>query len=435
MTSKSSGLDNQLSDLASRRFADYKRRRDVEFGRRLESLQGEANRRGIFDSGFYLNDRTDAFLEELRVRTAELWRLLKEVLSASAAPFTDAMMGEVKRFVSDWVRGEGSELTERLRRDLSSNEASRHRLADITDAIPFIEDGLFAEIELFARQAALAEGSTSIVRPSAMPDPRKVFVVHGRDAEIRKDVFDFLMAVGLEPIEWSGAVRMTGKGSPYIGEVLDSAFARAQAVVVILTPDDEVRLTGSLLSPSDGPTEREIRLQPRPNVLFEAGMAFGHQPDRTILVEIGSPKPFSDVAGRHAVRLTNDRDRRQDLADRLKTAGCVVDVSGDKWQSVGDFEITRESSWASGASLLESGAHTIRYVDMDYPTDIGFVDRLKEEGFDVAWCGDSKLARRLDVDGWSLATSRARSGKEVIFKMHDMPEDKTLIKRRDGVDR
>jgi len=144
-----------------------------------------------------------------------------------------------------------------------------------------------------------------ISRPfSASPDPRLVFVVHGRDPNLRRSFFVFLRALGLEPLEWSKAVRLTGKGSPYIGEILDTAFSTAQAVAVMLTPDDQVRLLPELCSPSDPPEEYEYRLQGRPNVLFEAGMAFGRYPERTILVEIGDVKKFSDVAGRHAVRLT-----------------------------------------------------------------------------------------------------------------------------------
>jgi hypothetical protein len=41
---------------------------------------------------------------------------------------------------------------------------------------------------------------------------------------------------------------MTGKGSPYIGEVLDAAFSNAQAVVVVLTGDDFARLRDDLLA-------------------------------------------------------------------------------------------------------------------------------------------------------------------------------------------
>jgi predicted nucleotide-binding protein with TIR-like domain len=55
-------------------------------------------------------------------------------------------------------------------------------------------------------------------------------------------MFDYVRSIGLEPLEWSSAVKATRKGSPYPGEVLDKAFAKASAVIVLLTPDDEVQL-------------------------------------------------------------------------------------------------------------------------------------------------------------------------------------------------
>lgn len=67
-------------------------------------------------------------------------------------------------------------------------------------------------------------------------DPRKVCVIHGRNELARKGLLEVLRALGLDPIEWSEAVRITGKGSPCIGEVLDTAFSNAQAAVVLQTP-------------------------------------------------------------------------------------------------------------------------------------------------------------------------------------------------------
>src|SRR5207302_7638293 len=79
--------------------------------------------------------------------------------------------------------------------------------------------------------------------------------------------------------------------------------------------------------------------QARPNVLFEAGMAMGRNPKRTVLVQVGDLRPFSDVGGRHVLHLNNSSERRQDLADRLKTAGCLVDLSGRDWHKVGSFTL------------------------------------------------------------------------------------------------
>lgn len=149
-------------------------------------------------------------------------------------------------------------------------------------------------------------------------------------------MFDFLRAIGLHPIDWSEAVKLTEKGSPYIGEILDAAFAAARAIVVLMTPDEFARLRPEYADPDDA-GDLEASAQPRPNVLFEAGMGIGRDPDRTILVELGKVRPFSDVAGRHVVRMDGSTARRKELAERLRTAGCEVDLSGDDWRVLGDL--------------------------------------------------------------------------------------------------
>src|SRR5262249_2683902 len=125
-----------------------------------------------------------------------------------------------------------------------------------------------------------------------------------------------------------------GKGSPYVGEVLDAAFRHVQAIVVLLTPDERVELRSDLRSNEE---DNRVGMQPRPNVLFEAGMAFASHPDRTVLVQVGKIRPFSDIAGRHLVMMNNSPARRQELAEKLRLAGCAIDTSGADWHSAGDF--------------------------------------------------------------------------------------------------
>jgi predicted nucleotide-binding protein len=72
-------------------------------------------------------------------------------------------------------------------------------------------------------------------------------------------------------------------------------------------------------------------------VIFEAGLALGKYPDRTILVQVGNLRPFSDVAGRHFIQLRNSSKSRQELAQRLKLAGCEVDLTGTDWHDAGSF--------------------------------------------------------------------------------------------------
>ena len=109
-------------------------------------------------------------------------------------------------------------------------------------------------------------------------------------------------------------------------------------VVVLFTPDDEAKIKDQFRVEGDPPHEFKLMGQARPNVLFEAGMAMARSQDRTVLVELGNLRPYSDLDGRHTIRLDNSTKRRQELAQRLQTAGCPVNVEGTDWHTVGDFE-------------------------------------------------------------------------------------------------
>jgi len=167
--------------------------------------------------------------------------------------------------------------------------------------------------------------------------PNAVFVVHGRDSAVKNAVFAFLRSIGVKPIEWTSAIGLSKKAAPYVGEILDAAFAKARAIVVLMTPDDLAQLRPDLLQPSDKPYERVLTGQARPNVLFEAGMAFATHPDRTVIVQLGNVREFSDVAGRHVVHMSNEYSRRQEFATKLTNAGCDVDTTGTDWVNDGDF--------------------------------------------------------------------------------------------------
>lgn len=160
--------------------------------------------------------------------------------------------------------------------------------------------------------------SSSTAEPAPSPhekDPRAVFVVHGRNKALSDAMFEFLRAIDLRPIEWDRAVELTGEASPYIGQILDAAFNHAQVVVVLMTPD-EIAYLQTQYGSGDSDSDTLPAAQARPNVLFEAGMALGRDAKRTVLVEVGAVRPFSDVAGRHTIRLANDTETRQALTNR-----------------------------------------------------------------------------------------------------------------------
>jgi predicted nucleotide-binding protein len=172
---------------------------------------------------------------------------------------------------------------------------------------------------------------------SKRPIGNKVWVVYGRNESARKALFDFLRAIALQPIEWNSALAATRKGSPHIAEVLDAGFSKAVATIVLFTPDDEAKLKDEFIKRSDPRYERRLTGQPRPNVLFEAGMAFGRHPENTIIVQVGTVRPISDLSGRHVVHLTGSFESRHQLIVKLRTVGCPVDDTGDEWHDAGSF--------------------------------------------------------------------------------------------------
>jgi predicted nucleotide-binding protein len=153
-----------------------------------------------------------------------------------------------------------------------------------------------------------------------------VMVIYGHDQEANEALFAWLRTIGLQPKEWSQLIQLSGSASPYIGQVLEHAFQNVQAVVALFTPDEHVR-----------GTDNTWRLQARPNVLIEAGMALITHPDRTVLITLGSQELPSDLAGRHYVRLDGTSRSLNEIANRLQGAGCEIDRTGSHWLDPASF--------------------------------------------------------------------------------------------------
>ena len=178
------------------------------------------------------------------------------------------------------------------------------------------------------------------VRSGKPAKPKKqdnsVFVISGRDAAVTESMYQLLDALGCRPVEFHQAVARMKVGNPFIGDVLDKAFETVQGLVVLFTPDDEAKLKEQFLKTHGDAAEKRLTGQPRANVIFEAGMALARHPDKTLMVQVGPMKSFSDISGRHLVRLDDDFESRQDFAARLGNI-CKVDTSGTRWTKAGSF--------------------------------------------------------------------------------------------------
>lgn len=161
-----------------------------------------------------------------------------------------------------------------------------------------------------------------------MDQERTVFVIHGRNAKARKAMFNWLRTLHLEPLEWEEAVNLTKSGSPTTLEVVKAGLSHAQVVLALLTDDEQVRLRPELRGKSV-----PFEYQSRPNVIFEAGMACALSPKKTVFVELGNVRRFSDVDGVNTIRMGREPDHKalQRLKNRLCTAGCAVKLYGEDW--------------------------------------------------------------------------------------------------------
>lgn len=158
---------------------------------------------------------------------------------------------------------------------------------------------------------------------------QEVLVIWGQNDAAKIEVFGFLKGAGFSPVDLGSVVVRTGKNAPSANEVLHTAFATVQAVVIVFTGDDMAVSKGNLKR------EQELSPQPRADLLFIAGVAAGINADRTIVVALGKLRPFADLLGRHVMLLTNKQESRNSFMTRLQIAGCRPTMSD--WTIKGDF--------------------------------------------------------------------------------------------------
>jgi hypothetical protein len=164
-------------------------------------------------------------------------------------------------------------------------------------------------------------------------DPRRVFVVFGHDPDALAAMTRFLEDLDLRVMDFGDARTRTANHMRSLGEtrpittydIVDYATARAAAVLCLLTPDEIVR-------PANG-GKRTSEVRPRPNVIFEAGLAFARQPAKTLLVKVGATTSWSDVDGVQYAAFSNVPERRDELVDWLESFQLPVDRRKSEWRT------------------------------------------------------------------------------------------------------
>ena len=159
-----------------------------------------------------------------------------------------------------------------------------------------------------------------------------VFLIHGRDLNARDQMVIFIESLGLTYLDFDTVSSQLGP-APFIGDIVLSGISKADVVVALFTPDEL-----SVFYAPDSDSQGEWRWQPRPNVIFEAGIAFGlahahtsgairseFPGEKTILVTFGSDvKMFSDLAGIHYVRM-DAPEGKETLRKKLEAVVGPID--------------------------------------------------------------------------------------------------------------
>jgi predicted nucleotide-binding protein len=199
----------------------------------------------------------------------------------------------------------------------------------------------------------LPVGEAEERRSVAVADSKKVFVIHGRNERAVNEMGIFLRSMGLEPV-WFRDVRKEMGGTAFIAKIVEHGMEKAQGVLALFTPDEFSALRPDLRKAGES-GEKVERWQARPNVQFEAGMAYGRDPDRVAFVLFGDVKLFTDAAGIHVFWPTNEHGPdshrallRGVLADGMK---CEVNMRSDDWMTAGNFDAV--VAGLSGVSLKD----------------------------------------------------------------------------------
>lgn len=337
---------SEALDLEQLRFTGAIEEINREYQRKMSGVAADFRRRGLGISGPFAKAIVDTQMARAKAIVEKHLELRRETLSKVPGVGTDESYQALTVALERTVDTASHSIADQLRHHMGAAPEGTAAAA-IAQMSGVERDSLKAfvrrEVEILKRESRMREAEPIQQEGKTVPaherNPRKVWVVYGRNEVARLAMFQFLRAIGLDPLEWHEATALAQAGAPYVGEVLDRAFAEVQGVIVLLTGDDLAHLRTEFVNADDGPHETTPTPQARPNVLFEAGMAFGRHPESTILVTLGYTRPFSDVAGRHTIKISNAITHRQVLAARLKAIGCaVVTETRTDWHDAGDFD-------------------------------------------------------------------------------------------------
>lgn len=181
------------------------------------------------------------------------------------------------------------------------------------DSAAAVLESMIDEIQEFWEDESPLSGSLSTER-GALPSTNEVFVIHGRDNEVKQTVARFLEKIDLKPVILHER--------PDRGRTIIEKFEQHAEVgfaVALLTPDDEGSLYGE---------ENNLKPRARQNVIFEFGYFIGRLGRQKVCaLTKGNVEIPSDYSGVLYIRLDDAGGWKMKLITELKNAGLDVDAN------------------------------------------------------------------------------------------------------------
>ncbi len=195
-------------------------------------------------------------------------------------------------------------------KDLDSNKKN------MDDHINHLE-GIREQLELYAEHSEMLQRTSGDEEASDTPQSAfgsKVFIIHGRDDEVKGDVALFVRDLGLREIILD---RQPNEGLIAILDKFEREAKKADFAIALLTPDD----VGAL---KDEAAE-QLKPRARQNVIFELGYFIGKLGrKRVCLLLKGELENPSDLSGILYVPMDNFGGWKQKLAREMNRAKLPI---------------------------------------------------------------------------------------------------------------
>ncbi len=145
---------------------------------------------------------------------------------------------------------------------------------------------------------------------------KKVFLVHGRDEQMKRDIKTFFYEIGFEPVILSEQV----SGGKTVIEKFEEYAEQAAFAAVLLSPDDEGGLR----------TQTARYPRARQNVILELGYFIGRLGRLRVLLFRSAEEAFeepSDISGYCFINYGSNAGWKIEAAQNIANLGYAIDIS------------------------------------------------------------------------------------------------------------